>query len=980
MSQPDFFQLLTQKFPEMQPVTKPPSLSTVNGIGTNVFGRRDFDQETGTYVTTMWLCLLLPLLALRAYRVADAPNGGWYFLGRVPISGAARNWNWLLVIGLLTGASGLYYFIDSRNPNTIAGRQVAAADSLAAEGKVGQAAEMLLPVARGTSSHANSAKEKIGQLLDSTSADPAELTKAFAAAVDLQRSGRPIDRVIERGLERIRKLEDPAAALKLSDTLKPIAQDAKKEDAAAFAQLRIMILEQLVKTTPNDLDVLSELAVSYEARREFDKCEKLLEPHAAKLGTREGARVLGQIYAQKDKIDQAHDLLAPYSESKLKRLEELVANLKSTQKRIDDANVAKLQAGNAKDFNFQRHKTASKAVQQEMMDNFLDNLLRNDPDFLKAQNALLQESQVVNVALDLGVIFLKRGQAKTDPATRKVELEKAEKAFLSVSGLVGHSDDYLLNLGQVYYWLGRQAEGKKQFDDLLQTHQRKPMMLLMVARLLREVGNVSEARPLAEEAYAASTNAKEKYFASGLRGVMGKDQEDRITWLKRGDPDDKHSQAQLKGALGDMATIDARYDAAAGYYKEVIELLASLSETSSTLNNAAVACQSLYHVTGDRRHFEKAVAMFEKAVNLGPRDSIPINNLAEVALENALWDVIGNKIDLQTLRQTGAVSLFEFLCDDAQDRDAYRAKVRADPGVAKARAYFERALLLAPKSPRAYGSLARLHGFTQDLPALRDLLKRLESVDLDLTDIKRQQIDNFQGKDDARLKKENASSASRLFEELNSAQKVGGPTWAVAAYNWSNSQSSKLLLGVPLSNDDTRNLIKLADDVGTAAPSFGSRRSLMADLLLRAHCTLVEKEPAYAALAKKGGRTLGPSFLIAFALSTEGPAQKACLQNDDVQRVAGLLRELLAKNPSQRTAWDWAMLRTSHPEDAARIAKDLPTDEAYRLNLQISEKTSALSPVNVMNRCFILLMEGDEPGARAVLEQAIRDGIPLPKR
>src|SRR5262245_29593490 len=78
---------LNERFPEMEPISGPPTLSTINGIGSMVYGQRDFDAETGTYVKTQCFCLLfIPIMALKAFRVADAPGGGWYFLGRVPLS------------------------------------------------------------------------------------------------------------------------------------------------------------------------------------------------------------------------------------------------------------------------------------------------------------------------------------------------------------------------------------------------------------------------------------------------------------------------------------------------------------------------------------------------------------------------------------------------------------------------------------------------------------------------------------------------------------------------------------------------------------------------------------------------------------------------------------------------------------------------------------------------------------------------------
>ena len=84
---------LFKKFPEMQPVSGPPELSDYHGVGTVVYGRRHYDEETGTYVKTLWFVLLyVPIFPLAAYRVATIPGLGWKCLGRVPVGLGPKIW------------------------------------------------------------------------------------------------------------------------------------------------------------------------------------------------------------------------------------------------------------------------------------------------------------------------------------------------------------------------------------------------------------------------------------------------------------------------------------------------------------------------------------------------------------------------------------------------------------------------------------------------------------------------------------------------------------------------------------------------------------------------------------------------------------------------------------------------------------------------------------------------------------------------
>ena len=56
---------LTSRFPEMKPISSPPGLGSVNTIGTGMYGKRDYDEETGTYVSTRCFCILfIPLIAI----------------------------------------------------------------------------------------------------------------------------------------------------------------------------------------------------------------------------------------------------------------------------------------------------------------------------------------------------------------------------------------------------------------------------------------------------------------------------------------------------------------------------------------------------------------------------------------------------------------------------------------------------------------------------------------------------------------------------------------------------------------------------------------------------------------------------------------------------------------------------------------------------------------------------------------------------
>ena len=83
----------------MRQIDAPPGLRTVNGFGTMLYGNRDHDARTDTYVATLYFCaLFIPVIPLACYRVRSA-GSGWQFLGKVRF-GKVQKWQ----LGVLAAA------------------------------------------------------------------------------------------------------------------------------------------------------------------------------------------------------------------------------------------------------------------------------------------------------------------------------------------------------------------------------------------------------------------------------------------------------------------------------------------------------------------------------------------------------------------------------------------------------------------------------------------------------------------------------------------------------------------------------------------------------------------------------------------------------------------------------------------------------------------------------------------------------------
>jgi tetratricopeptide (TPR) repeat protein len=93
----------------LKPIDRAPSVSCINGIGTRMYGRRDFDPHTKSFVSTYYFVFFfIPIFPLACYRVIDHGARGWRFLGKVPFSGSNKIHMALAAIAVLFLVAGIF--------------------------------------------------------------------------------------------------------------------------------------------------------------------------------------------------------------------------------------------------------------------------------------------------------------------------------------------------------------------------------------------------------------------------------------------------------------------------------------------------------------------------------------------------------------------------------------------------------------------------------------------------------------------------------------------------------------------------------------------------------------------------------------------------------------------------------------------------------------------------------------------------------
>lgn len=71
---------------DLKPISSAPALGSVNGIGTTLYGYSDYDNNTNSYLTTLYFIFLaIPIFPIARYRVIASGGNSYRFLGKAPL-------------------------------------------------------------------------------------------------------------------------------------------------------------------------------------------------------------------------------------------------------------------------------------------------------------------------------------------------------------------------------------------------------------------------------------------------------------------------------------------------------------------------------------------------------------------------------------------------------------------------------------------------------------------------------------------------------------------------------------------------------------------------------------------------------------------------------------------------------------------------------------------------------------------------------
>jgi tetratricopeptide (TPR) repeat protein len=977
---PEIPDSLRAKFPELRPLKRVPPLMRVNGIGVGMYGRRDADSETGTYVKTHCICLVfVPILALGAYRVADAERG-WYFIGKERLSSFAKSCNFgvLLLSFMFAGIVAEHSYKSS--PDYIAKQELRRADQSLRSGKPLDAARIYRDVALGSSAQAEPAwrglHDSLEQSLTNDSPEKVEATYRLLATLPpkLNSPAPVVPDARQRGLALVEKFRanNPDGAI---DLLRQVALLAGPTNAS-LQPLEIELLKAAIAAKPDNTNRVVELALIYEEQKQLAASYELLAPYSQKLGATEGARILGQHLLEEGKYEDAYRLLYPYVQARLERLRGVERNYTNTMATLYKRTVKQLNDGQGDPSFYEAYKKASKPDKEALVDGYVQKRMENDPSFKRAVADLTAANKIVHVTLDLGMVQLNRAQNLTDPAARKTELEAAEQTFLAIQGLAGGTDAYRLFLGQVYYWLGKSKEGGELFAQLLAAHKRAYPLLMQLAHTLRAVGDETQSRDLCEEAYRTGKSNEDRFGAAMLRSHLPKDMDDRIAWLEKADPGDVTVQIELNNSRGGKALRDGNRELAAQFYRKAIEGYQNRPQTSTVLNNCGLVYLNLYLASGNIADHNRGLALVEQAMALSPGDSVLFINITHLFITRAHMDVVGDAIHFAALKESPNHAMLAHLYKDEQGRAALIRQLRQNEHMKKALTYLDKALLLAPKNPSLYDIGLRLQENFGDLAELQKLQQRLRVAAPDLTETTRETREAYDpAKDKDRL--DRLQKEARRYQALleSPAVKEHPLTLEFAELELNELEQWASLAGA---SADSQKLLDQALATHQRLPTSAGQTALITTYFFCVHDQLKQQSPAYAELAERTRRALAPRELIAFLLDRNDALAPLIRQNPNMLKALELLKERGHTFPSFRQTDEWALFRTIDADEATRVVQQLKNNQVSRLADELRFQLNPLAGSVVMRQYWNAKMNGDQPAAAALYQEALRNSVPLP--
>ncbi|WP_018969002.1 tetratricopeptide repeat protein [Rubritalea marina] len=727
-----FEETINYQFPNMKLIKSAPSSYTLNGFGLSMHGKRDYNPETGLYIKDHTLtALFLPIFRLKSYVVSDAENGGWHFVGAVPLHSKGRLWNKVaaaLILGSILTFSGNSYY---NSPEMKAGREISKAEIAATNGKYFEAAQLLADAIDISDKKENEIiqlyHDQILLIIENGSpSDQVQATKMLMSPPYWDSHFREHHQDIYiSGISKAKSFQatDPEAAIAMIKLVRGYAGSDIE-----WVNLQKEILEGLVLENPSpSIKDISALAKLYEMIGNSEGVVTILKPQQPFNAGSELARVYGSALLSLGSFAEASEQLEAYTRPRAKLWHAAQSQYSTLIDSLYNRAIEQLNDGKAPESFYTSYEKADEAGQQKLVDEYITQHYDRSSKLNALDAQLEATSNVPSALMDLGLAYLRLGQNTSDEKSQ-AHLEKAESTFKQISSYAGESSEYQFFLGQVYYWLGKNEQADELFTTLIETQKDNAESLSQIGQILREVGDYNNSKEVFEQVYAISQDTPQKSSAAIFLSILASDQDETIEWLKKADQNDPAIAIRLNDAQASKSWQDGKLKEAIASYRKALAGYNDLPESSSMLNNSALVHFNLFSLTGEFTHYEDGIVNMEKALKLEPNNSILCSNAASNFMTAAVLDILGKKFSKEFLPELSSISDLRVLYSNQSERDLVMKSLADHPNFQKAKQYIEKTILLAPRDKASIGQYVFWSYYMGDAEKINSLAAKLQST------------------------------------------------------------------------------------------------------------------------------------------------------------------------------------------------------------------------------------------------------------
>ncbi len=515
-------------------------------------------------------------------------------------------------------------------------------------------------------------------------------------------------------------------------------------------------------------------------------------------------------------------------------------------------------------------------------------------------------------ASELAMVELALGRSMPPGEGRKARLEAAERLFLNLRQILQDDARQELQLGQVYFWLGKDKEGSEIFDRLESSGDAH--LLHEMGEVYRELSRMDAARRVLEKAYEKADPSEKPSIAS-TRAMATFVAEEKLEWLRKGDASSPRTRADIDETQARMAIEKGAYEEAVGPLRRVAAYYAGLPESPMAFNNAALIQQEMARVTGDSKHLLEALRLLRRAHESAPEDGIVLGNYVDALGDVGIAALAGNVLRADLLHEMPGPAWLDYVSPQPSPGE-WAERAKAQPELRRAAELGAKSIVLSPGWLVGYRAHSLYFSLTRDGDAFRRFRESVETNPPPRQEAEDKARARARGETTENERKAAERHVARWDALLPAIRKGGhAPTLAYALTQVVSTRLATLHLGLP--GPALGAAVRDAEEALAVFDAAPTRRVLAAMRMEQAAVGLSSGDPDFAKWIKENP-SVSPIILVPLYARKHPDRASTIRGREDVRRAAEAAaeRERLPSRDPWLLGWAWLDLVDHNSKDS----------------------------------------------------------------